>query len=89
VPLLVESGRRWRDIVDRILVVDCTPDTQIARVMARSGWTREAVQAVLAKQARREERLAVADDVLLNEGITKEALREQVVRLWDLWNNVV
>ena len=57
--------------------------------MARSGWSREAVQAVLAKQARREERLAVADDVLFNEGITKEALREQVIRLWDLWNNVV
>ena len=88
-PLLVESGRRWRDIVDRIVVVDCTPETQIQRVMARSGWSREAVQAVLAKQARREERLAVADDVLFNEGITKEALREQVIRLWDLWNNVV
>ncbi len=89
VPLLVESGRRWRDIVDRILVVDCTPETQISRVMARSGWTREAVQAVLAKQARREERLAVADDVLINEGIDKEALRQQVIRLWDLWNNGV
>ena len=89
VPLMAESGRRWRDKVDRILVVDAEPDTQIARVMARSGWSREAVQAVLAKQARREERLAVADDVLLNEGITKEALREQVIRLWDLWNNGV
>ena len=87
VPLLVESGRRWRDIVDRIVVVDCLPDTQIERVMARSGWTREAVQAVLAKQATREQRLAAADDVLHNEGVGLDELHAQVLRLWDLWNN--
>ena len=44
VPLLVESGR-WRQQLDRVLVVDCSRETQIARVMARNGWTREAVQA--------------------------------------------
>lgn len=87
VPLLVESGRRWRDIVDRIVVVDCLPETQVQRVMARSDWTREAVQAVLAKQATREQRLAVADDVLNNEGVSLDELRAQVLRLWDLWNN--
>lgn len=87
VPLLVESGRRWRDIVDRIVVVDCLPETQVQRVMIRSGWTREAVQAVLAKQATREQRLAVADDVLNNEGVSLDELRAQVLRLWDLWNN--
>jgi dephospho-CoA kinase len=87
VPLLVESGRRWRDIVDRIVVVDCLPDTQIERVMTRSGWTREAVQAVLAKQATREQRLAAADDVLDNEGVSLDELHAQVLRLWDLWNN--
>ena len=87
VPLLVESGRRWRDIVDRVVVVDCLPDTQIERVMARSGWSREAVQAVLAKQATREQRLAVADHVLRNEGVSLGELRQQVENLWQLWNN--
>jgi dephospho-CoA kinase len=87
VPLLVESGRRWRDIVDRIVVVDCLPETQVQRVMARSGWTREAVQAVLAKQATRAQRLAATDDVLDNEGVSLDELHAQVLRLWDLWNN--
>jgi dephospho-CoA kinase len=87
VPLLVESGRRWRDIVDRVVVVDCLPDTQVQRVMARSGWTREAVQAVLAKQATRAQRLAATDDVLDNEDVSLDELHAQVLRLWDLWNN--
>jgi dephospho-CoA kinase len=87
VPLLVESGRRWRDIVDRIVVVDCLPQTQVQRVMARSGWTRDAVLAVLAKQATREQRLAAADDVIHNEGVSLDELHAQVLRLWDLWNN--
>lgn len=87
VPLLVESGRVWRDRVDRILVVDCQPETQIQRVMARSGWERAAVEAVLAKQATREQRQAMADHVLLNEGLSLDELRAQVGKLWHLWNN--
>jgi len=82
VPLLAESGRRWRDKVDRILVVDAEPNTQIARVMARSGWTREAVEAVLAKQATRKDRLALADHVIFNEGLSLSQLSEQVTKLW-------
>ena len=62
VPLLVESGR-WRDRVDRLLVVDCPTDTQIERVMARSHLPHEQVVAILAAQATREQRLACADDV--------------------------
>lgn len=87
VPLMVESGRRWRDKVDRILVVDALPETQIQRVMARSGWQRPAVEAVLAKQASREQRRAAADHVILNDGITLQQLQQQVRELWDLWNN--
>jgi dephospho-CoA kinase len=87
VPLLAESGRRWRDIVDRVLVIDAEPETQIARVMARSNWPREAVEKVLAKQADREVRRAMADHVILNEGLTLQELRNQVEKLWRLWNN--
>lgn len=87
VPLLAESSRGWRDRVDRILVIDATPETQIARVMVRSGWPREAVEAVLAKQATREVRRALADHVILNEGLSLEELRAEVQKLWRLWNN--
>jgi dephospho-CoA kinase len=88
VPLLAESGRRWKDKVDRVLVIDCEPETQIARVMARSGWAREAVQKVLAKQATREVRLALADDVIVNQDLNLQELREEVRKVWCLWNNV-
>lgn len=67
VPLLVESGR-WRDRVDRLLVVDCPPAVQIERVMNRNGLSRQAVEAILAAQASREQRLACADDVIDNSG---------------------
>jgi dephospho-CoA kinase len=66
VPLLVESGR-WRHQVDQVLVVDCTEEQQISRVMARSGWTREAVLDVMAGQASRAQRLAAADICIYNE----------------------
>lgn len=69
VPLLVESGR-WRDQVDRICVVDCDPATQVARVKARSGLTPEAIGRIMSAQASREARLAVADDVVLNDAHT-------------------
>lgn len=69
VPLLAESGR-WRDRVDRICVVDCDPATQIRRVQSRSGLTREAIERIMSAQASREDRLAVADDVIVNDGAT-------------------
>ncbi|MDB5819664.1 MAG: dephospho-CoA kinase [Rhizobacter sp.] len=84
VPLLVESGR-WRARVDHILVVDCSAETQVARVMARSGWTREAVLAVIAQQASRDKRNAMADAVILNDGLTLEALRAEVLAAWTRW----
>ncbi len=76
VPLLVESAH-WRDRVDRVLVVDCRVETQIERVMARSQLTREAVQAIIAQQASRERRVAAADMVIYNEGLSLEQLRQQ------------
>lgn len=66
VPLLVESGR-WRAQLHRVLVVDCTEERQISRVMARNGWTREAVQKVMDAQASRAQRLAAADMCIYNE----------------------
>ena len=67
VPLLVESGN-YRKRVDRIAVVDCSEETQIARVMRRNGLSREEVERILAAQATRAERLAAADDIIENDG---------------------
>ena len=79
VPLLVESGT-YRERVDRVVVVDCPVETQVRRVMARSGLSRADVLRIVASQATREERLAAADDVIDNDG-TLEDLRQQVARL--------
>ena len=85
VPLLVESGH-WRARVDRVLVVDCSEETQVRRVMARNGWPEEAVRRVIAQQATREQRRAVADAVILNDGLTLEELCSEVDRVWDRWH---
>ncbi|MGE8618818.1 MAG: dephospho-CoA kinase [Achromobacter spanius] len=86
VPLLVESLARWRGRVDRICVVDCDPDTQVARVQARSGLTEPAIRRIMAAQAARETRLDIADDVITNDGATSpEQLRAQAKILHDRW----
>ncbi|MDC8785510.1 dephospho-CoA kinase [Roseateles koreensis] len=84
VPLLVESGR-WRQRVDRVLVVDCEEETQIQRVMRRNGWPREAVLAVLSQQASRQARRACADGVIFNEQLELTALQAQVLSLFRRW----
>ncbi len=79
VPLLVESGR-WRQRVDRVLVVDCSEETQVSRVMTRSGWTREMVGRVIAGQAGRSQRLAAADACINNDDNLSLADLNVVVR---------
>lgn len=81
IPLLVEGADRWRKEVDKILVVDCTVDTQIERVMQRSGLQREEVQRIIAQQASREQRAQVADVLLLNEGLDMTALQAEVEKV--------
>ncbi|AOK28673.1 dephospho-CoA kinase [Burkholderia singularis] len=80
VPLLVESGT-WKARVDRVLVVDCAVDTQIARVMRRNGFTREQVEAIIARQASRSARLAAADDVIVNDHASHRQLEAEVAAL--------
>jgi dephospho-CoA kinase len=80
VPLLVESAR-WRQKVDHVLVVDCLPETQITRVMARNGLTRAAVEAIIAAQSQRLRRLQAADSVIFNDGLTLQGLSAEVAML--------
>jgi dephospho-CoA kinase len=79
VPLLVES-QDYRARVDRVLVVDCPVELQVARVCARSGLSEEEVRRIITAQVSREARRAAADDVIDNSG-TLEALRSQVQQL--------
>jgi len=79
VPLLIESGS-WRERVTRILAIDCAETTQVARVMARNGLEESQVRAIMAAQVTRAQRLAAADDVILNDAGV-DALLTQVERL--------
>jgi dephospho-CoA kinase len=90
VPLLAESqrlrpGGGWRSRVDRLLVVDCEEATQIARVAQRPGWDDSSARRVVAQQASRAARRAVADAVIYNEGLTLDALAHEVHAVWSLW----
>jgi dephospho-CoA kinase len=71
VPLLIESGS-WIDLIDRLVVVDCPEELQIARVMQRSNLPRVEVERILAAQASRDERLKHADMVIENQGSLKD-----------------
>ena len=84
VPLLTESSH-WRTRVARVLVVDCSSQTQISRVLQRPGWTEAAVRGVIAQQVARPARRAIADAVIHNEGIGLAELAQQVHALWALW----
>lgn len=84
VPLLTES-RHWRERVQRVLVVDCGTETQVARVVQRPGWTDAAARSVVAQQAPRQARRAIADAVIHNDGIGLPELQRQVQDLWALW----
>ena len=84
VPLLAES-QHWRDRVERILVVDCRVETQIERVRRRPGWQREAIERVIAQQASRDRRRAIADALVFNDGIDLPALEGEVRALWAHW----
>jgi dephospho-CoA kinase len=78
VPLLV--GSSLRAFVDRVLVVDCDEETQVARLLARDAESEAQARRILAAQSSREERLAIADDVITNDDDLDQT-REQVLAL--------
>ncbi len=84
IPLLVETRGAAR--FDRVLVVDSDPSIQLARLQARDGATRQQAERMLAAQATREQRLAIADDIIRNDG-DLENLRIQVEKLHREYSN--
>ena len=85
IPLLVETNG-YQDLLNRVLVVDCTEAQQIERTMARSKLSREEVVAILESQVSREQRMALANDVLTNMA-TLESLRTEVSMLHQRYLN--
>jgi dephospho-CoA kinase len=84
VPLLAESAH-WRGRLDRVLVVDCEEATQISRVMARNGWAEDTVLRVIAQQASRRLRRSIADAVIFNDSLSRQALQDEVLSVWRHW----
>ena len=79
IPLLVETGG-YRELAQRVLVVDCDERVQVQRAVQRGGLTKEQVHAIMRAQATRSQRLALADDVIHNDGNLKQ-LASQVEAL--------
>ncbi|HEY6353797.1 MAG TPA: dephospho-CoA kinase [Burkholderiaceae bacterium] len=84
VPLMSESSH-WRSRCDRILVLDCSEQTQVERVMRRAAWQEEQVRRVIAQQAPRPVRRAIADAIIHNDGQSLATLQAAVHSLWALW----
>jgi len=82
VPLLNDSPLRQQ--LDRILVVDCDEDTQLKRLLARDAESEEQARRILASQPSREQRLAIADDIIHND-LDVESLSAQVTALHDTY----
>ena len=80
VPLLIETG--YQDFVDRVLIIDCSLETQLERLMNRDGETLESAGKIIANQIERNERLQFADDIIENEKTTSiDVLKKKVKKL--------
>lgn len=85
VPLLIKSN--LKDLVDRVLVVDCDEETQIRRLTARDAESEDRARRMLAAQSSREERLAIADDVIQNDDNLAKTL-DQVTALHEIYRSL-
>ena len=80
IPLLIETGSQ--DFVDRVLIIDCSLETQIARLVNRDEETLESAGTIVANQIERNERLKFADDIIENEKKTSISdLKDKVLEL--------
>lgn len=85
IPLLVETWERYDySIIDRVCLVDCLVNLQISRLMQRDHLSQEAAENILQQQASREQRLALADDVIVNDSDSL-TLAHQVTKLHDFY----
>jgi dephospho-CoA kinase len=83
VPLLIETNSS--EVFDRVLVIDCSPETQIERIIKRDNFSEIEAKRVISQQATRENRRQFADDVILNQQQTTSALVKDVEKLHNLY----
>jgi dephospho-CoA kinase len=86
VPLIYETSSS--ELYDRILVIDCDVDIQIERTSKRDNQTISQIENILDKQATREERISIADEVILNDG-SIEHLRKSVLNIHKKYMEIV
>jgi dephospho-CoA kinase len=86
VPLIFETNSS--KIYDRILVIDCDVDVQISRTSKRDNQTKSDIENIINKQATREQRLSIADDVIVNNG-SLDLLRVEVLKIHKKYLEIV
>lgn len=82
---LMSATSPWRARCERIVVIDCSVEVQVRRVIARSGWDEAQVRSVIAQQVPRTSRRAIADAVIDNDALTLAELSQAVTELWQCW----
>ena len=82
---LMSATSPWRARCERIVVIDCSAEVQVRRVMARSGWDKAQVRSVIAQQVPRTLRRAIADAVIDNDALTLAELFQAINELWQCW----
>ena len=84
IPLLIETG--YQNFVDRVLVIDCSLETQLARLINRDDETMKNARKIIANQIERNERLKFADDIIENEKKTSiNVLKNKVLQLHETY----
>ena len=84
IPLLIETG--YQNFVDRVLIVDCSMETQLARLINRDNETMKNAKKIIANQIERSERLKFADDIIENERKTSiNVLKKKILQLHETY----
>ena len=86
VPLIFETNSS--KIYDRVLVIDCDVDVQISRTSKRDNQTKSDIENIVNKQATREQRLSIADEVIVNNG-SLDLLRDEVLKIHKRYLEIV
>ena len=87
VPLMIETG--MNKLMDRVLLIDCSIETQVRRLIERDKCTKQQAQSIIKNQASLESKRAICDDVIVNEeGTSLDHLKTEVIRLNSFYSNL-
>jgi dephospho-CoA kinase len=87
VPLMIETGMNL--LMDRVLLIDCSIETQAKRLIERDKCTKQQAESIIANQASLESKRALCDDVILNEeGTSFDQLKTEVIRLHSFYSDL-